>query len=89
MARRTMTCQTLLTLVSDYVDGDLRDDLCRAIEKHVAECDHCSIVVDTTRKTISLVQACAASDLPLTEDARERLFHRLDLDEYLKRDPTA
>ena len=52
------TCQTLLCLLSDYVDGELSEELCRQIEMHTAECDNCRVVIDTLRKTISLYRAC-------------------------------
>ena len=50
-------CESLLGFLSDYVDGELGAELCREIEKHIAECEDCRIVVDTTRKTIDLVHA--------------------------------
>jgi hypothetical protein len=41
------------------------------------------VVVDTMRKTIELYQTSpGAQSLP--EDVRERLFYRLNLDDYLK-----
>jgi predicted anti-sigma-YlaC factor YlaD len=59
-------------------------ELCRQIEKHIAECEDCRIVVDTTRKTIDLVHASNASQAGLPDDVRDRLFKRLNLDDYLK-----
>ncbi|MBK8619062.1 MAG: zf-HC2 domain-containing protein [Anaerolineales bacterium] len=50
-------CASLLGSLSDYIDGELGAELCRQIEKHIAECEDCRIVVDTTRKTIDLVHA--------------------------------
>jgi anti-sigma factor (TIGR02949 family) len=86
MAKKEMNCNALLGSLSDYIDGELREELCREIEKHLAECEHCRVVVDTTRKTIYLVHASAKSDAPAPEDVRERLFRRLDLEDYLNRD---
>jgi anti-sigma factor (TIGR02949 family) len=81
--QHTQSCQDLLGSLSDYVDGNLKDELCREIERHVAECEDCRVVVDTMKKTIYLYHATAAeSGMP--QDVRERLYQRLDLDDFLK-----
>jgi anti-sigma factor RsiW len=77
-------CGSLLGYLSDYVDGELGAELCRQIEKHIAECDDCRIVVDTTRKTIDLVHASNYPQTGLPDEVRERLFKSLDLDDFLK-----
>jgi predicted anti-sigma-YlaC factor YlaD len=64
------------------VDGDLGDELCAEIDRHLQNCENCRIVIDSLRKTVYLYHATA--ELPsLPEDARERLFTRLDLGEFL------
>jgi hypothetical protein len=78
------TCQELLGSLSEYVDGELGDDLCALIEQHMAGCQDCRIVVDSLRKTIYLYQA-SASQVEVPEDVRDRLFHCLDLDEFIKK----
>jgi anti-sigma factor RsiW len=75
-------CKSLLGSLSDYVDGNAQDELCRELERHLAECEDCRIVVDTLRKTVYLYHANADTDLPVA--VRERLFKRLNLDEYLR-----
>jgi anti-sigma factor (TIGR02949 family) len=77
-------CEGLLGSLSDYIDGELGAELCRQIEKHIAECDDCRIVVDTTRKTIDLVHASNDPQTDLPDEVRNRLFKRLNLDDYLK-----
>jgi anti-sigma factor RsiW len=77
-------CRYLLSSLSEYFDGDLSDDLCLEIELHVADCEDCQIVINTLQKTIDLYHKTAEPpDIP--SDVRERLFIRLDLDEFLKR----
>jgi len=77
-------CHDLLGSISEYVDGDLAGELCADLERHLAECENCRIVVDTLRKTVYLVRA-ANSQTDLPEDVKERLYHCLDLDDYLKK----
>ena len=77
-------CHDLLNSLSEYVDGDLAGELCAELERHLAGCENCRIVVDTLRKTVYLVHA--ANDQPdVPADVRERLYHCLDLDDYLKK----
>jgi len=75
-------CRSLLGSLSDYVDGTAQDELCRELERHLAECEDCRIVVDTLKKTVYLYHANADTALPMP--VRERLFKRLNLDDYLK-----
>ena len=75
-------CESLLGSLSEYIDGELNPELCREIEKHLEGCENCRIVLNTTRRTIDLVQAPAEKP-NLPDDVRERLFKRLDLDNYL------
>ena len=75
-------CRQLLDSLSDYVDGDLQQELCDEIELHMKDCDNCRIVVDTLSKTVSLYQTSSDPAI-VPEEVRQRLFHRLDLDEFL------
>ena len=79
-------CQELLGSLSSYIDGDLSPELCQELEKHLAGCDDCRVVLNTTKRTIDLVHSpIEKPDLP--EDVRERLFKRLNLDNYLAPKP--
>lgn len=75
-------CRELLNSLSDYVDGDLQQELCDEIELHMKDCENCRIVIDTLSKTISLYQTSSESTI-VPDEVRQRLFHRLDLDEFL------
>lgn len=76
-------CEELLGSLSSYIDGELAPELCQELEKHLEGCDNCRVVLNTTKRTIELVHSpVEKSDLP--EDVRERLFKRLNLDDYLK-----
>ena len=72
----------LLNSLSDYVDGDLQQELCDEIELHMKDCENCQIVIDTLRKTVSLYQTSSESTV-VPDEVRQRLFQRLDLDEFL------
>ncbi len=72
------TCQELKAQLSDYIDGELDPGVCAEIERHMAGCDNCRIVVDTLRKTILLYRDYGAPPMPT--GAHERLIHVLGLD---------
>jgi predicted anti-sigma-YlaC factor YlaD len=78
------TCKSLLGYLSDFVDGDLSEELCHEIEEHAAECQNCRVVVDTLRKTISLYQRSAEESTEVSGNTREKLFKTLKLEDYLK-----
>ncbi len=74
-------CETILENLSAYLDGDLSDDLCVEIERHLAGCVDCHVVVDTLRKTISLYHALPPAELP--DSLRQRLYRTFDLEDLL------
>ncbi|MBN2148539.1 MAG: zf-HC2 domain-containing protein [Anaerolineales bacterium] len=73
-------CRDLLGALSDYVDGTLGGILCAELEKHLAECENCRIVVDTLRKTVYLYHTVSTPEA-VPADVRERLYKRLALEE--------
>ena len=83
--KKSHKCGSLLESLSDYVDGELGDALCEEIERHMADCDNCRIVVDTFKKTISLYQETSKKTI-IPMGVRERLFHRLDLDDFIQQE---
>ena len=70
-----MTCDELVSYLSDYLDQELDEDLTAAAQQHLATCQNCRIVLHTTQRVIQLGQAHYQVDLPSSR--RERLFTRL------------
>ena len=73
-------CQHLLGDLSDYLDGEAAAEICSEIEGHMAGCEDCRVVIDTLRKTIVLYRTMPQLDIP--EDARQRLYAALDLEDF-------
>jgi anti-sigma factor RsiW len=77
-------CRQLLGSLSEYVDGELDEELCSVLEQHLVDCENCRIVVDTLRKTIYLYHETAqAEDIPL--DIRQRLYKSLNIEDHLEK----
>jgi anti-sigma factor (TIGR02949 family) len=81
--KKSENCRHLLDSLSDYLDGELSDEFCTELEHHLAGCEDCQIVVDTLRRTIILYRSNAAPP-PVPPEVRERLYKRLNLDEFLQ-----
>lgn len=78
-------CHHLLDSLSEFVDGTLGPEICAEIEKHMAGCDNCKVVVDSLRKTIYLYHV-TAGPATMPEDVHQRLFKRLDLEDFLEKE---
>ncbi|HTP43966.1 MAG TPA: zf-HC2 domain-containing protein [Candidatus Acidoferrum sp.] len=66
-----MNCRNIVKELSNYLDEALDSTLKASIEKHLANCEDCKVVVDTTRQTIQIY--CNSEPAPLPEDTRQRL----------------
>ena len=76
-------CRHLLASLSEFVDGTLEQELCAEIERHLANCEDCQIVVDSLEKTIYLYHR-TAQEFQVPDGVRARLFHRLNLDDFFE-----
>jgi anti-sigma factor RsiW len=47
-----LTCQEMVELVTDYLEGRLDDVQRERFEAHVAECDACTLYIEQMRQTI-------------------------------------
>ncbi|HEC22559.1 MAG TPA: zf-HC2 domain-containing protein [Chloroflexi bacterium] len=75
------SCREMLGTLSLYLDGEAEESLCREIERHMAECEDCRIVVDTLAMTVKLYREHGQRSLP--GEARRRLYAALDLTDFL------
>jgi anti-sigma factor RsiW len=64
-------CSRIVSLLSDYLDGRLPDDVRRDLEEHLGGCSECTAFVGTFRSTLSLLQSLTDEDLP--DELRLRL----------------
>jgi anti-sigma factor RsiW len=67
-----LSCQELVELVTDYLEGALDDRDLRAFEGHLAGCDGCTEYVEQLRATIRIVGTLSPDDL--TPDAEAALM---------------
>ena len=63
-------CHEILEGISSYLDGDLDQTACEAIESHCADCAACAALVNELRETVALWRQTAA--VPLPESVRRQ-----------------
>lgn len=59
-----LICQQLVELVSDYLDGSLREQDREKVEAHLAVCDACTGYVEQVRRMLRLTKGLAIDTLP-------------------------
>lgn len=70
-----MTCEQLLQYLSDYIDQNLDEELTAAAQEHLATCQNCRVVLDTTQQTIFLFREQGKQTIPAGR--RQKLFSQL------------
>lgn len=67
-AKRTgpgeIICQQVISLIADYLKGDLDAPTRSAFEAHLSECENCSAFLRTYQKTLRAVQSLRYEELP-------------------------
>ena len=59
-----MDCRRLLEELNLYIDGSLEKEICEQLEAHLQDCQRCRIVLDTTKKTITLFRDQDPVEIP-------------------------
>ena len=62
-APRELSCEQLVELVTDYLEGMLAPEDFARFEAHLEECDGCRTYVDQMRETISALGAIPPESL--------------------------
>jgi len=70
-----LTCKNAINEISNYLDGELDEELKHTLETHLTKCHHCHAVLDTTKKTIELY--CDGKLFSLPQEVHTRLHEAL------------
>lgn len=70
-----LTCDDLVKYLSAYLDGELDDDLTVAAQTHLATCERCQVVLDSTQRVLLLGKGQSVRAIPAAR--REALFDRV------------
>jgi len=72
-------CQEVFERLSEYIDGEMPDDLCVVLEGHIRDCAPCVEFVESLRKAKRLCREFKAAEEPgaLDPAAREQMLKAL------------
>jgi anti-sigma factor RsiW len=71
--RSSLTCQELVELVTDYLEGTLTSRQSARFERHIAACPHCTAYLQQLRVTLEALGELHEDDVPAP--VREDLLH--------------
>jgi anti-sigma factor RsiW len=71
-------CKHVWGYISDYLDDELSEEIRLDVQKHLAHCEICSAILDSTRNILILTADERVFELPV--GFSERLHARLDLE---------
>lgn len=68
-------CGDVFALLSDYLDGELPEELCARIGEHIGDCAPCVEFVESLKRARALCRGFEASERPaqLAPDLRAQL----------------
>jgi anti-sigma factor RsiW len=67
-----LTCQELVELVTEYLEGGLSPDERDRFEQHVVLCDGCAFYLEQMRRTVGLTGSLMEESI--SPEAQERLL---------------
>ena len=59
-----ISCSDFLTEIGNYLEGDVAAEVRAMLEEHLAHCQTCTVLVDSTRMTVKIMTECGSFDLP-------------------------
>ena len=71
-----LSCRHVWDRISEYIDDTLDSQVRADVERHLAHCEICSAIIDSTRNIIIFMADDRVFELPL--DFSKRLHARLD-----------
>ena len=70
----SMTCRELFDRLSEYVDGELSQQICEEIQRHMEGCEPCVAFAKTLKKTADLCRRLPSRPIPPEVAAGLRTF---------------
>jgi hypothetical protein len=66
-----VTCKEFLAHLDDLIDDSVTPEMRAELQSHFGRCEHCEVILNTTRKTIEIYRSHEIYDLP--SGLRDRL----------------
>jgi hypothetical protein len=77
-----ITCDEFLAEFADYLENQVSPELRKELEVHLSECRACSVLYDSSRKTVRIVTESNSFELPrnVSDLIIDRVMSRLRTD---------
>jgi hypothetical protein len=59
-----INCADFMAEIGNYLEGDVAEEVRIQLEHHLSHCQTCTVLVDSSRKTIRIVTDTGSFDLP-------------------------
>ena len=69
-----VSCQDVVELITDYLEGALPPDTASRFEEHLNFCDGCEVYLDEMRATIATIGRADTAEEEMPGETRERLL---------------
>ena len=69
-----VSCKKLAQNLSGYIEGDVNREICGEIERHLAHCRRCSVLLDSVRKVLVISGDEQKFELPMGYEERLHCF---------------
>lgn len=76
-----ISCQDFITELGNLLDHELAADIREQLEAHLAECNTCQVLYDSTRKTLRIVTDSGSFEYPepIAEPVVKKIMDRIRL----------
>jgi RNA polymerase sigma-70 factor (ECF subfamily) len=61
---RPRQCPDVLTLFSQHLEGEIDPSVCATMERHLAQCHHCSDACESLKRTLAICRQLPTPDVP-------------------------
>lgn len=74
-----VSCADFMSEIGNYLEGDVADEVRAQLEHHLSHCQSCTVLLDSTRKTLTIVTDTGSFELPETtfQPIAERIMARI------------
>jgi anti-sigma factor RsiW len=69
-----LSCQEVVELITDYLEGALPPDTASRFEEHLNFCDGCEVYLDEMRATIATIGRADVAEEAMPPETRESLL---------------
>ena len=59
-----ITCKDFIAEMGNYLEGDVASQVRVQLEEHLSQCQTCTVLLDSSRKTLKVVTDAGSFDLP-------------------------